>query len=58
MNGEKYIVVEESASVSVLTVVDVVAADDGEYTCDVMNDHGNDTGTARLEVICKSCDVR
>ena len=55
-NDEKYIIVNEDAT-SRLTVVDVVPSDDGEYTCDVVNVYGNDTSSAILTVICKSCDV-
>ena len=56
MNGDKYMIVDESEAVSVLTVVNVTGEDDGVYTCDVMNGHGNDTADAVLTVICKSCD--
>ena len=56
-NDEKYIIVNEDEATSVLTVVDVVPSDDGEYTCDVVNVYGNDTSSAILRVICKSCDV-
>ena len=55
-DGEKYIIVEESEAVSVLRVVDVTLYDAGEYTCDVQNAHGDDTGTAVLTVICKAHD--
>ncbi len=55
--GDHYIIVDESAMLSVLTVVNVVPTDDGEYTCDVRNDYGDDTSTASLTVICKSCDI-
>ena len=57
-DGEKYIIVEESEAVSVLMVVDVTPYDAGEYTCDVQNAHGDDTGTAVLTVICKTHDSR
>ena len=56
MDGDKYMIVDESDAVSVLTVLDVVGEDDGEYTCAVMNEHGNDTAYAVLTVICESCD--
>ena len=48
---------EESESISVLTVVDVDPSDDGNYTCDVQNIYGDDSSTAVLTVICKSHDL-
>ena len=56
MNGDKYMIVNESEAVSVLTMLNVTGEDDGDYTCDVMNEYGNDTADAVLTVICKSCD--
>ena len=55
-NNEKYVIVEESESISMLTVVDVDPSDDGDYTCDVENIYGDDSSTAVLTVICKSRD--
>ena len=54
-NSEKYVIVEESETVSILTVVDVNLSDDGDYTCLVHNVFGDDSSTAVLTVICKSC---
>ena len=56
-NNEKYVIVEESESISMLTVVDVDPSDDGDYTCDVENIYGDDSSTAVLTVICKSHDL-
>ena len=50
-----YIMNDVEANTSVLTVSRVSLSDTGEYTCFVINEHGNDSATAQLQVLSKLC---
>ena len=53
-NSAKYVITNVSDSVSELVVVGVTIDDQGIYTCDVQNIHGDDMRDAMLTVICES----
>ena len=45
--------IDTTSSESTLTISDVVASDDGTYTCSAENIHGRDFASANLQVLCK-----
>ena len=53
VDDDKYDVTATAPTVSTLTVLDVSPSDDGNYTCTATNDHGSDSASAGLQVLCK-----
>ena len=45
--------IDTTSTESALTISDVVASDDGTYTCSAENVHGRDFASANLQVLCK-----
>ena len=45
------------AGTSSLTIFDISVSDTGNYTCLVVNQHGNDSATAELQVLSKLCST-
>ena len=52
VNNDKYDITTTS-TMSTLTVLDISLSDDGAYTCNATNDHGSDSASAELQVLCK-----
>ena len=52
-DNDKYDITATTSTLSTLTVLDISLSDDGNYTCNVANDHGNDSASANLQVLCK-----
>lgn len=53
-DGSKYSIVDVNETTSVLNIRNVSLADEGRYTCMVVNPHGMDMDSAMLTVHCKS----
>ena len=55
---EKYSISSVDDATSMLTINSVSLSDAGEYTCIAINDHGNDSAAADLQVLSKfRCNI-
>ena len=56
-SNDKYKIRSISSDSSLLVINDISVSDIGEYTCVVMNEHGNDSATAEMQVLGELVDV-
>ena len=51
-DNDKYDITTTS-TVSTLTVLEILPSDGSSYTCNATNEHGSDSASAELQVLCK-----